>query len=320
MGKTRQPAEEGACWRIRYGYSMWQTVFEKRQGAWMADQTLPYTRAADLPLFERPPVREVSMAIQFQQLELRAVDLGRLRELFEDRYPEVEERPPAPLQVENFTRGHRLGMQFQFAIMERPPIPMIIFTSTDRSSLVRVQGDQFSCAWRRTDTADYPRYTQLRDDFVRNVVLFDEFVTAVCNTGVKVTQAEISYVNDIPMPDGVRPDVLARAIPSLDFAGEMTLPAVSAVNVSQSLTFRNSDGADGVDYARLHINAEPDIADHEPVLRLSLLYRGEPYERDRRPPGLAPLMGFLDEGHDQIVRGFAANTTVEAQQPWRRIR
>ncbi|MBM0230133.1 TIGR04255 family protein [Micromonospora sp. ATA51] len=258
------------------------------------------------------------MAIQFPQLELRAVDLGRLRELLQDRYPEVEERAPVPLQVENFARGHRLGMQFQFALMERPPIPMLIFTSVDRSSLVQVQGDRFACAWRRTDTVDYPQYETLRQDFVRNAVLFGNFVEEVCGVDIKVTQAEVSYVNDIPMSDGIRPDVLAKALPSL-YSHDSARPEISAVNISQRLTFRTTDRGGGVDYARLHIDAEPVLTDHEPVLRLSLLYRGEPYERDQRSPGLAPLMGFFDEGHDQIVRGFAANTTEEAHRLWGRI-
>ncbi|MBB5110538.1 uncharacterized protein (TIGR04255 family) [Micromonospora echinospora] len=285
----------------------------------MVDQTLSYTRTADLPLFERPPVREVSMALQFKQLELRAVDLGRLRELLRDRYPEVEERAPAPLQMENFARGHRLGMQFQFALMERPPIPMVIFTSADRSSLVQVQGDRFACAWRRTDGVDYPQYSSLREVFVQNVVSFNNFVEETCGADIKVSQAEISYVNEIPTPDGVRPDALGSAVP-LPYSGKnLVQPEVSAVSVSQRITFRTRDAGGGVDYARLHIEAEPVAADHESGLRLSLLYRGEPYERDRHSPGLAPLMGFFDEGHDQIVRGFAANTTEEAHQLWGRI-
>lgn len=286
-------------------------------GAWMADQTLPYTRAPDLPLFERPPVRDVSMAIQFQQLPLRAVDLGRLRQLLEERYPHVEERPPIPLQVENFMRGHKPELEFQFSIMERPPIPMIIFTSADRSSLVQVQGDRFACAWRRTDASDYPRYLHLREEFIRNVALFNNFVIQASGTDFQVTQAEILYINDLALPSGARPDVLAHAVPSPYPTEQPEHSAVSAVNIAHSITFRN---ADGIDYARLNIKADPILVEHEQVLRLSLLYRGEPYERTRQGTGLPHLMGFLDEGHDQIVRGFAANTTDEAQQPWRRIR
>ena len=86
----------------------------------MADGALSYVRSPDLPYFEEPPVREVAIAIQFQSLPLRAVDLGGLRDRLSDGYPIVHERPPAPFQIENFTRprGSELQVQFKLAVFE----------------------------------------------------------------------------------------------------------------------------------------------------------------------------------------------------------
>src|SRR5207253_3100887 len=123
----------------------------------MADQPLPYVRAPDLPLFESPPVTEVSMGVHAQGLKLRAVDLGALHVRFADRYPLVEEHPPAPIQVEQFGTG--LAPRVQFEFLNRPPLPMLVFLAEDRTSLVQVQEGYFQCAWRRsTEEATYPRY------------------------------------------------------------------------------------------------------------------------------------------------------------------
>lgn len=282
----------------------------------MADQPQPYERAADLPAFEAPPVHDVSMAIQFQPLPLRAIDLGILRERLADRYPEVDELPPSALHVENLTSGVTPEFEIRFVLLNRPPIPKVVFTSGDGSSQVQVQGDRFACVWRRTDEADYPRYLALRADFIRNANLFTDFIEAVTDgADARVIQAELTYVNTVAMHGDVRPDVLAGAIP--DLALRSSAPRVSGVIVSHGLTFQNSEG---VDYARLHVRAEPSQLDDAQALRLSLTYRGEPYERDQGKPGLATLVSFFDEGHDIIVRSFAANTTAEAQQSWRRVR
>jgi uncharacterized protein (TIGR04255 family) len=284
----------------------------------MADSAPPYARAVDLPLFENPPVREVSIGIQYQSLPIRAVDLGLLRDRFQDRYPEVDERTPVVLQIENLTRRHGPDVQLQFAIADRMPIPMLVLTSADGSSVVQFQADRMACGWRRTGTIGYPRYEDLRDEVLRNLTIFADFVENVRDgEDIKVTQAEVGYVNSIPMPEGGRPDVLANAVPVHlpllnDRAGQLT---VSALNAGYSLTFEN---VDHVDYARLHVRGDPDLTATDPTLRMTLIYRGEPYERSGATPSLEGLMAFFDEGHEQIVRAFAANTTAEAQRSWRR--
>jgi uncharacterized protein (TIGR04255 family) len=297
---------------IPYAYGMRRSVFADGGGEWMADQPLPYHRPPDLPLFDEPPVHEVSMAIQFQPIPLRSVDLGVLRDRLAGHYSGVDEVAPVALQVENFTLGSRSDFEIKFAVLDRPPIPMLIFTSDDQTSQVQVQADRFACVWRQQGEAgDYPRYAGLRDDFIRNAQIFSGFVEAVADgVDVRVTQAELIYVNTIDMQQGDRPDVLAGAVPLAYPSGSLR---TSGLIVNHALAFQNSDG---IDYARLHVRAEPVTG--RTALRLSLAYRGEPYERDEGKPGLATLMGFFDEGHDLIVRGFAANTTTEAQRPWRR--
>jgi uncharacterized protein (TIGR04255 family) len=282
----------------------------------MAEQAQPYTRSLDLPLFERPPVTEVTIGLQVQGVRFRAVHLGALSAQYADRYPVVEERLPSPLQIEQFERKSPSGIHFQFQLLDRPPLPMVVFLAEDRSRLIQIDDSRFFWAWRRSaEEIEYPRYEMFREEFIRDANIYDDFTTEVGITNQAVTQAEIVYVNDIPMSEGPRPDMLAHVLPAFATRDMESAEEISTVSTSQHFTYKTQPG---IDYARLHITAEPAVVDSEPVLRLSLVYRGEPHEQFAGE-SLADIMRFLDQGHDRIVRAFAANTTPEAQQEWGRV-
>ncbi|ONI67605.1 hypothetical protein BWI15_31370 [Kribbella sp. ALI-6-A] len=253
------------------------------------------------------------MGVSFEGIKVRAIDLGELRRRFVKTHPVVEEHPPVPLQVERFGRAARPGIEFQF--MDFPPIPMVVFLAEDRSSLIQVQGDRFHCAWRRVqDETPYPRYESFRRDFLANL---QAFCAQIGHDELPITQAEINYVNDMPTDGTERPDTLANLLP---LSGRnrgnavSVLPEISMVSTSQHFTMKSGEG---VEYARLHIAGEP-LAANPDTVRLTFTYRGEPGGRTSGASMLEMIMGFLDEGHDQIVRSFAVNTTAEAQKNWGR--
>jgi len=285
----------------------------------MTEGLLPYTRASDLPLFERPPVTEVAMGIQFQGPRLRAIDLSELVRRFADRYPLVEEHPPVALQVERFEQTHIQTVEFEF--FDRPPIPRVILLSAEKDSLVQVQSNSFHCAWRRVkEDTPYPRYESFRKSFVESAEAFAEFVNAITDGGeIPVTQAEIIYNNDLPSGHEPIAITLSRALTIVEDVERVPrLSEAEEIRVTQRFAFENSHG---IKCARLHVVAEPVVVDAETLLRLSLTYRGEPHTRfPEATPGIPAIMRFLDEGHDQIVRAFAASTTAEVQAHWGRVR
>lgn len=283
----------------------------------MTDQQHAYTRASDLPLFERPPVTQVNMGLQLQALKLRAIDLGNLYSRFERYYPVIEEQPPTPLQIEQFPGGSPSGVHFQFQLLDRPPLPMLVLFSKDRSSLVQVDSSRFFCAWRRSsDDTAYPSYESFRSEFLRNLEIFDNFTVDINAETKVITQAEISYINDIPMDQGFRPDIVAQRLPGVDKRNLTDSERTAAIGIAQHFTYATEQN---VDYARLHINAEPVSTESGSALRLSLVYRGEPRERFSNLDGLTAAVRFLDQGHDRIVRAFAENTTPDAHSAWGRI-
>jgi len=194
---------------------------------------------------------------------------------------------------------------------------MLVFLAEDRSSLVQVDNSRFFCAWRRsTKDVQYPRYEVLREEFVRNLAIFDEFTREIGFEDKPVTQAEVAYVNDIPVENNPRPDTLFYRLPTLSSDNTMSADEISTISTTQHFTYKTLDG---VDYARLHISAEPVIVDSEEMLRLLLVYRGEPHERFSETSGVVTIMRFLDEGHDRIVNAFSRNTTPDAHKTWGKV-
>lgn len=283
----------------------------------MAYQVPPYARPPDLPYFEHPPVTEVHMGMQLQGLRLRAFQLGDLYNRLSEHYPVVEEHLPPPMQVEQFAKPPLSGVQFQFQILDRPPLPLVVFMNDDRSSLIQFDNNRFYFAWRRaTDDTQYPRYDKLRAEFIRNAIIFDDFLRSAGVEIQRATQAEIAYVNDIPMTNGERPDVLVEDLPGISRDKDpmrLGTEGVFSVSAEQRFTYRTEGG---VDYARLRVNSEPVTVETQEVLRLSLVYRGEPYQKFGPGPGLSPSVQLMDEGHDRIVRAFTVNTTLESHRTW----
>lgn len=277
-------------------------------------QQLGYTRPASLPSFEAPPVTEVSLGVQLRGLRPRAVDLGILHGYFRALYPIVEEHPPTPLQIEQLGPGGVAGIQFEF--LNRPPLPMLVFLSNDRRSLIQVQEDRFAYAWRRTDVAAvYPRYESFRQEFLKNFERLSDFCQER-GLNIQPSQAEISYLNDIPFTEGERPDVLAALVPRPEEpAGSNLTSRAFSLTTTHRFTYKNTEG---VEYARLHIVSEPNRFESESSLKLQLTFRGEPLSESDDEPIENAIMRFFDEGHDRIVQAFAVNTTPEAQSAWRR--
>ena len=281
---------------------------------------LRYVRRDGLPRYAHPPVTHVSLGFHFQGYSLRAVDLGHVHDHFHEAYPVVEEAGPVPNQIEHFGEQQVPVVQFQF--MDRPPVPMVTFLDERRGRLVQLQSDRFTCAWRKVPGDEhYPDYEQLRHQFVVNALSFERYADSFGDgiPNLMLVQAEITYVNDIPL-DGRTGWDEARV---LLHSGPQTAPAPSALpapdefKMAQAHTFKNQFG---VPSARLHVAAETVWTETGPVYRLALTYRGQPGERF---PGnldaFETMLAFYDEGHATIVAAFSEVTSPEMHEVWGRV-
>ena len=129
---------------------------------------MPTWNAAAPVNFERPPVVEVAVAIQFDGLsKLTTPHLGRFWESVADRFPRVEEFAPGSQQRESFPfRKQQPAQQLLLQLTGRAVVSRCWFVSEDDSQLIQIQADRFVFNWRkRPEEASYPRYTFVRQSF-----------------------------------------------------------------------------------------------------------------------------------------------------------
>jgi uncharacterized protein (TIGR04255 family) len=263
-----------------------------------------------LPKYDKPPVIEVALSVQFDRLDVTAAHLGLIWQKYRDRFPTIQEKPELESVVERFGPPTKAmpAVRFEVGTM---PIPRYWFVSESGNELVQVQRDRFIRNWRKTEGGpDYPSYEKLRQSFVDDWNLFTRFVTDEIKASVVPNQCEVTYVNILEdMQAGELPRLLAWVSGgrSDDYLGD---PEDAELTLRYILKDDN-----GHPWGRLHIAATPAIkaSDSNPVIRLSLTARGAPLEKDARA-----ALDWLDKGHEAVVRGFTSITTADMHAAWER--
>lgn len=257
--------------------------------------------------FENPPVIEVAVAVQFDAItRLTTPQLGAFWQSLSGEFPRVEEYVARPPTFETFPQQHLPVERLQFQIGGKAPVSRCWFVSEDDSRLIQIQADRFVFNWRKR-SAEYPRYEYVRQQFDKFLAVFRAFVDDHELGEIHPNQCEVSYVNRI---DGTSPD-LARVSPlwaghhTTDFLGE---PQSIRTATSYKIQTEGEDEPEG----RLHVTQRYDI-EPDPHILLTMVARGAP-----RPATWEGVSNFLDLGHDWIVHGFLAVTTLEMQDSWGR--
>lgn len=102
------------------------------------------------PVFDNPPVAEVTLSVQFAPLfDLTAVHIGKLWETWAEDYPNTEEHDElAPLPDE--ATASRLAPSLHIAIRDRP-LPRTWFLDALGEHVIQVQRDRLVLNWRRRE-------------------------------------------------------------------------------------------------------------------------------------------------------------------------
>jgi uncharacterized protein (TIGR04255 family) len=265
----------------------------------------------NLPDFAHPPVNEVALSIQFQPLSaLRIIHLGSLWERFgREHFASVEEQPPIPKMIERFGMV-RQAIAPQFEILNMAPLPRVLFVSSTGNEIVQVQKDRFTYNWRkRSETDVYPRYESIEEQFIRFLDIFQSFLSDQRLGALRVEQAEVTYVNQIPQAE-IRNRV-EKVISVL--SGRYTdsyLHDPEEVRLSLKFPMIKEERPIG----RLHIDVFGGSQADSPVINLMLLARGISIGND-----INSAIEFFHAGRAAIVNGFASITSKEMHQAWGRI-
>ena len=273
-----------------------------------------HTATGRTPDFKRPPVVEVAISVHFDELGgFQPVHFGMLYDRLKDRYPKTEYHPPVGPTIELFDTKGAPNVAFRFDTSL--PVGRCWYLNEAGTELLQVQPDRVTLNWRKLDTdAAYPHYDALKVRFERELGLVLGFFEELGLGTFQPLQCELTYVNHIIQGDGWNAASDIGQVVSLwsGAATEDFLPP--AEDVRFACQFRMDD--QGVPRGRLHVELQSALRaiDRRKLLALHMVARGAPLSGN-----VDGVLGFADQAHTWIVRGFAAITTTRMHQLWGRI-
>lgn len=265
-------------------------------------------RPSDLPNFERPPVVEVALSVQFEPLALETKHLALLWEKCRAEFPEWQDQPPIAPAFELFSDG------FWNARFRNSPIPRALFRDRAGTQLKQYQADRFVRNWTKVQTApDYPRYESIREPFAADLRALLEFVSEQSLGKVVPNQCEVTYVNLVPLTEGTPLAVGDVISPWAGAFSDSFLPDPEGIEIAAHFVMMRPDRPDPA--GRLHIQGVvvAERGTNKKALQLTLTARGQPFD-----PSIDGVLAFLNLGREYIVKGFASFTTPMMHTTWGR--
>jgi uncharacterized protein (TIGR04255 family) len=272
------------------------------------------SRPADLVDFDAPPVTEVVLGVQFNNLDLfLSPHLGLVWSEFKEEFPIVEEHPYLPPTFETFgTPAAFIIPSMNFQIDMRPEMLRVHFINQQKTELLQVQRDRFLHNWRKVGSGDnYPRYERMIETFESGFRKFTGIIDRERLGSVLPNQCEVSYFNQIPITDGETIwSVLALTFP--DRVGNSSIEGLGAPEDGRFALRYILRGADGNPLGRVAIAAEPARRmDGVTIIQFTLTARGEPVTAD-----MNGVLDFLKNGRVLLNRAFKQLTSTEMQRRW----
>lgn len=269
-----------------------------------------------LPDFDSPPVAEVALSVQFDELPaFEAAHFGLLwAEEFRERLPKTATHPPIRQQMETFGLKAVGGVKFE--LLEGAPKQRCWFLDESETQLVQVQPDRFVHNWRKIGDDDaYPRFEAIRERFSRDMDGLVAFVERHELGTITPNQCEVTYVNHITLPwEGATHHDVGRVFTFVTAPGEPAFLPLSE-SVDATARFVIAVGEPQRRIGRLHASVRAGFRNTDQALLFifTLTARGVPTTE-----GVDGVLGFLDLGREWIVRGFADLTTQEMHGVWGR--
>ena len=253
------------------------------------------------PKFERPPVTEVAVAIEFVPIPaLTAVPIVQMyAKLWAADYPKVVEQmalPPTGPEPGSMLAG--IGLR----VGQGAEALRLWMLAEDEAELLQLQHDRLILNWRMLEGGHYPAYATLRERFSRR---WEELGTAVAGLGqVRPTVAEVTFVNAAASSAGWAgmADVLATS-------GVPVLPGNCVASAVQYVAALDEEtGGPGQIVVTAQHNGQSSVT-LTIVTRLSIT---------GTEIASARILDRLDRAHDLGVQTFVALTPPDKHAEWGR--
>ncbi len=274
-------------------------------------QSNPVT-ASDLPKFDKPPVTETVLGVQFEQIpQFKNRHLWLFWQHLGGEtgdWPDVEEDAPLDLRPESFADPFATIPTIRFAFGRGPSELRLKMKSADK--MIQLQNGRLHYNWfPREEGAPYPSYNVLYPEFKGVLLEFERFVSDTLDERLRLDHWEITYVNHIPEGTvwNASNDWPTLLPPLLGMPGN--LDPLRFENCSGTWRFEIEPGL-----GRMYIEVGYRSKDGKPLIVLKFTARG-PVDTEK-----GGLDAGMNLGHTRIVEAFAAVTPESAHKVWERVK
>jgi hypothetical protein len=156
-------------------------------------------KADDLPSFDRPPVVETVLGVQFRPLEkLRNAHLGAFWKCLGADWPTVIDAPPLEPTYELFGEAAMWVLPRGGLRLTSDPAARLQIRNKTNDAMIQVQNGRFHYNWLGQGCVEYTRYKNIRPQFDQKLRKFEQFLSDEAVGELAPDQWEITYVNHLP--------------------------------------------------------------------------------------------------------------------------
>lgn len=150
-----------------------------------------------LPDYERPPVVETVLGVQFEPLpKMRNAHLGAFWRTLPSEWNSIEDAPSLEPQSEIFSDAPDWG-GLRFRLTQDLSSRLQIRNETG-NRMIQVQNGRLHINWLGHDNNEYVRYRQVKADFDSILKQLECFVVQEGLGDLRPNQWEVTYINRIP--------------------------------------------------------------------------------------------------------------------------
>lgn len=259
-----------------------------------------------LPEFDKPPVIETVLGVQFERIPLTNALAGWYwKSQLGDQWSTVNEVQRIEDVFERFGKD-REWQTPQLRLSQQPMPARLQMVREDNERMIQVQDSRFIYNWRKSEGSAYPTYKTLLPEFREYLDQFCKFVSEQKLGDIAFNQWEVIYVNHIPKDElwGTVSD-WPKVFPSLgSIIHNQKVDGFAAVLQEE---IGNQQGRLHTDIKYGKIKSEG----HDEVISLQFTARGPINEK-------FDLFDGCDLAHSSIVNAFANITSEAAHKHWKR--
>jgi uncharacterized protein (TIGR04255 family) len=273
----------------------------------MIDESSSRMLAENLPKFERPPVVETVLGVQFELFpNFCSAHLGAFWQALGADWSDVNDAPALEPQFEEFDKATAWQIAGLKLKLSREFNNRLQIRNRTNDGMIQVQNGRLHYNWLGHGGEAYPAFDQVRPEFERVLGMFQQFLAERAIGVLKPNQWEVTYVNHIPRGTvWQEPQDWIGLFPSLTPL-PARIPAVRLESFGGEWHYEIEPRQ-----GRLHVN-------------VSHGWRKKPVEQEmivltltaRGPLGRKDLDAGLHLGHETIVRAFRDLTSEKAHKYW----